>query len=125
MMKKVLNILILVTVLLTGCSYDEDVDVCQVSVALSYPANSINPYEGVRVELKDAKASVFVDSTDMSGMVKFVVPPGIYEASTSSVLITTNYKYIFNGVKSMIIISKDSTNNITLPLTMTKKRIVH
>ncbi len=125
---KVYSLLLLGLLLLpvgTACSYEEQVATCPVSVALVYPANTIEPYRGARVELKDATASVFVDSTDAYGVAHFRVPPGIYETTSSSTLITTDWKYFFNGVKSMIIISPDSTNQLRLELRMSKKRIVH
>lgn len=115
--------------LLPSCDYDEMVEVCPVSLTLVYPENSIDPYAGARVEMKDATSSVYVDSTDATGTVHFHLPPGIYEATTNSQYIdsTTNvwWRYIFNGVKSMIIISPDSANRLSLPLKMSKKRIVH
>lgn len=115
--------------LLPSCDYDEMVEVCPVSLRLIYPDNSIDPYKGARVEMKDATSSVYVDSTDATGTVHFNLPPGIYEASTSAQYIdsTTSvwWRYIFNGVKSLIVVSPDSTNRLELPLKMSKKRIVH
>ncbi len=110
---------------LSSCHYDETLEVCTLSVRLVYPENSVDPYAGARVELRDALASVFVDSTDASGMATFTVPPGIYEASTSEVHETYDYRYIFNGVKSLIIVQPDSMNRVDMKLKMSKKRIVH
>ena len=113
---------------LPSCDYDETVEICPVSVRLIYPENSIEPYEGARVEMKDATSSVYVDSTDALGTVQFNLPPGLYEATTNSQYIdstgNTKWRYIFNGVKSLIVISPDSTNHIELTLKMSKKRIV-
>ena len=114
--------------LLPACQYDDVVEICPVSVRLIYPENSIEPYEGARVEMKDATSSVYVDTTDASGTARFNLPPGLYEATTNSQYIdstgSTKWRYIFNGVKSLIVISPDSTNRIELPLKMSKKRIV-
>ena len=114
--------------LLSSCDYDETVETCPVSVRLIYPDNSIEPYEGARVEMKDATSSIYVDSTDASGTARFNLPPGLYEATTNSQYIdstgSTRWRYIFNGVKSLIVISPDSTNRIELTLKMSKKRIV-
>lgn len=110
---------------LAACQYDEEVQLCNVSVSLVYPEGSIEPYEGVRVELKGADASVFVDSTDARGVAQFTVTPGIYEASSSATLTTYDWRYFFNGVKSLVVVEPDSTNNIALELTMSRKRIVH
>lgn len=110
---------------LSSCHYDEEVEVCSLSVRLVYPEDSVDPYAGARVELKDALASVYVDSTDAQGVATFQVPPGIYEATSSEVHLTYDYRYIFNGVKSLIIVSPDSLNQVEMKLKMSKKRIVH
>ena len=121
--------LIVITAILWSCHYDEEFDVCPVQVRLLYPENSIGPYEGARVEMRSAANSIFIDSTDATGMVNFTLPPGVYEASTNSQYIdsttSTWWRYIFNGTKSLIIISPDSANHIELPLKMSRKRIVH
>lgn len=115
--------------LFTACSYDEEIEVCDVYVTLVYPEGSIQPYKGARVELKDMSASIYVDSTNAQGVSHFRVPSGIYEASTSSQLIDSSdvtwWRYNFNGVRSMIIVSRDSTNKVDIKLRMSKKRVVH
>lgn len=115
--------------LATACSYEEFVEVCAVDVQLVYPENSVSPYSGARIEMKDATASIFVAKTDASGTAHFMLPPGIYEATSNEQYVdsTTNvwWRYIFNGVKSLIVISPDSTNHVPLDLKMSKKRIVH
>ena len=123
-MRKILLLLCMMTIV-SACDYDEDIILCDVTVQLVYPQNSIEPYQGVRVGLKDATASIFVDSTDASGVACFHVPPGIYEASSTDQLLTYEWRYFFNGVKSLNIISPDSTNHIDIPLTMSRKRVVH
>jgi hypothetical protein len=131
MKKKLMKLLPLLAAILTigACSYDEDLEVCQVSVKLVYPENSISPYAGARVEMKDAKAYIFTANTDASGIAHFTLPPGIYEATSNEQYVdsTTNtwWRYIFNGVRSLIIISPDSTNQVAVDLKMSKKRIVH
>ena len=115
--------------ILAACDYDETIPLCDVTVQLVYPENSIEPYEGARVELKDASASIYVDSTDAYGMVRFQVPAGIYEAtSTNSYMdksTDTWWQYNFNGVLSQQLVSSQQENNILLELKMSRKRIVH
>lgn len=127
-MRKLLHIF-LFTALLTACDYDEEVDLCSVTVRLVYPENSIEPYDGARVELKDASASVYVSATDDQGTARFLVPAGIYEASSNNTFIDdtgdTWWRYNFNGVKSQILISRDSENTIDVELLMSRRRIVH
>ena len=113
-----------------ACDYEESVDLCTLSVQLVYPENSIQPYAGARVELKSTgRDAIFVDSTNASGTVFFNVTPGIYEASTSSqfkdTLSAVWYNYHFNGVRSQIVVSPDSTNRASIELKMSRKRIVH
>lgn len=121
--------LALAALLLPGCtSYDEVPETIRVTVQLVYPDGSaIGPYKGARVELTNANASTFVDSTDASGTATFEVPGGIYSAVSSEVYIDTvsavHYRYIFNGRMDQQIISPDSASNkINIKLTMTRKR---
>jgi hypothetical protein len=127
---KLLNALALLTLsLLPACtSYDEVPETVHVRVQLVYPSNSeIGPYEGARVELTNANASTFVDSTDAAGVATFDVPGGIYSAVSSEVYLDTvsavHYRYIFNGRIDQRVISPDSaSNDITISLTMTRRR---
>jgi len=75
--------------------------------------------------MKDATGSIFVDSTDADGVAHFAVPAGIYDINSSTTRITTDWRYFFNGVKSMNIISRDSTNRLELKLVMSKKKNWH
>jgi hypothetical protein len=115
--------------LLTACSYDETIDTYQVSIQLVYPEGSIEPYAGALIELRDGTANVFVSETDDKGLATYQVPAGIYEATSSTQFLDTVgatwWRYNFNGVKSMIIVSPDSSNVIEMPLSMSRKRIVH
>ena len=116
--------------LLSACSSDEGLDLLQLTVRLVYPENTVQPYEGARVELRSiGRDAVFVDSTDAQGVARFTVTPGIYEASTSSQFLdsagTTWWRYNFNGVRSMIVVSADSLNSIDIELKSSRKRVVH
>lgn len=109
-----------------ACSYDESIELCNVSVQLVYPEGSIEPYAGARVEMKsNTNAQVFVDSTDATGTARFMLPAGLYEARSSDTHITYDWRYIFNGTRNMVVVSPDSANIIKVELTMSRKRIVH
>jgi hypothetical protein len=113
-----------------SCSYDEDVELCTLSVKLVYPENTVEPYAGAPIELRSVgRNAVFIDSTDAKGRVRFRVTPGIYEASTSSQFLdstgTTWWRYMFNGVRSMIVVAPDSLNAIDIALKSSRKRVVH
>lgn len=116
--------------LTVACSYDENVELCTLSVQLVYPENTIEPYKGARVELRQiGRDMVFVDSTDAQGVTRFTVTPGIYEASSTSQFLDSAtsiwWRYNFNGVKSMIIVSPDSLNQTDINLKSSRKRVVH
>ena len=115
--KKAMLLLAVLLPLAASCSYNEEIETCNVSVRLIYPPGSIDPYEGARVEMKDA--------TDADGVAHFAVPAGIYDINSSTTRITTDWRYFFNGVKSMNIISRDSTNRLELKLVMSKKKNWH
>lgn len=124
MRKLLLEVVALIT--LGACAdYEDKIDVIPVSVRLQFPDSYTAELSGVRVELQDATASTFVDSTDIQGIAHFAVPAGIYKASSSSQKVTRDYRYFFNGTRSQIIITSDFTNVVPLKITMSKKRIIH
>lgn len=120
-MKRLLFYILLLTTL-GACSYDETVETCRLSIQLVYPESyDLAPQAGIPVELKDAKASVFMAETDDKGTAHFYVPPGIYEASSNSNFYVDiddqwRWNYILNGVKSLIIVSPDSLNQTQMEL---------
>ena len=123
-MKNIIYSILLIGAL-TACSYEEELELMDVSVRLEYPVNTIDPYEGAEVEIRNAVWSVFISETNGDGVARFTVPSGIYEITSSGTHIEGNYRYIYNGVKSQVVVSPDSTNVIPLKLTVTKKRIVN
>lgn len=122
---------LLALLLLCACSYDESMDLCHVQVQLAYQQTSFGEPENarVRVELKDQNAQIFVDSTGVDNTAHFTVPPGIYEASTSAFYVdstgTTWWRYVFNGIKSQIVVAPDSLNQVEMLVKVTRKRVVH
>lgn len=108
--------------LLGSCGYDENMETCLTTVRLLYPKGNIGPHKGVQVELIDGRASIFIDSTDAEGIARFQVPPGIYEARSYSRVDDQKWRYYCNGIKSMNVISPDSTNQIDVKLYISKKR---
>lgn len=136
-MKYLPYLLISIVLLMTACSsngafdYDKDVTLCEYSIHLYYidKNETIPAPAGLPVEMRDQMAITFSETTDASGCVHFQVPAGIYEASSSSNYIGESggekYRYIFNGVQSMIVISPDKSNEGQIKLTMSKKRIVN
>lgn len=130
-MKHVIALLLSAT-LATACSYDEELTLCRLTVVVDYQKTSFGePTDAkVRVELRDRHAQIFVDSTQADRTATFMVPPGVYEASTTAQYVdstTSNtwWRYMFNGVKSQIVVSPDSTNRVQMEVKVSRKRIVH
>ncbi len=127
-MNRLLYIIIGV-VLLTGCSYDEEVELCRVSVQLVYPEGSVEPYAGAPVECRGSRAGEFMAETNAGGVATFMLTPGIYEFSTTSQFIDTSgetwWRYNFNGTRSQVVVSPEAENRVELTLKMSRKRIVH
>ena len=105
--------------------YDEGLNIVNFDVKLEFPSIYDGSYEGLRVELQDAVASTFVDSTDAEGVAHFSIPSGLYKVSSSARKETVDYRYFFNGAKSQVVVAIDSPRVVTLPLVMSKKRIVN
>ena len=116
--------------LVLSCSYDESLSLYPLGVKVVFQQTSFGePDAAVRVELKDMHAQVFVDSTGPDRTAHFVVPPGVYEASTTASYVdstdVTWWRYNFNGVKSQIVVSPDSLNQVEMQVKVTRKRVVH
>ena len=94
--------------------YDEGLDILSLDVQLEFPSSYDGAHNGLRVELQNGVVSTFVDSTDAAGVAHFRVPSGPYD-----------YRYFFNGSRAQVVVSSDSSRVVTLPLVMSKKRIVH
>ena len=123
--------IIMAVLLIVSCSYDEELTLCELRVQLAYQKTSFGEPEGVRVrvELKDQNAQIFVDSTGTDRTVHFLVPPGIYEASTNAVYVDSTqedwWRYVFNGIRSQIVVSPDSLNQVEMEVKVTRKLVVH
>lgn len=126
-MKRISYILLTLLLLLpAACAdYDDTMDVVKINIKLKIPETYDGPLDGLRVELLNTTASTFVDSTDTQGEAHFTVPAGIYSVRSSAQKTTKDYRYFFNGTLSQVIVTSDSAHTFTLPLTMSRKRIVH
>ena len=112
----------MVLIVAVSCAdYDEGLDI----LSLEFPSSYDGAHNGLRVELQNGVASTFVDSTDAAGVAHFRVPSGLYKISCSARKETYDYRYFFNGSKAQVVVSSDSSRVVTLPLVMSKKRIVH
>ena len=126
-MKHISYILLTLLLLLpAACTdYDDTLDVVKITIKLKIPETYDGPLDGLRVELLNTTASTFVDSTDTQGEAHFTLPAGIYSVRSSAQKTTKDYRYFFNGAKSQVVVAVDSPHVVTLPLVMSKKRIVN
>ena len=115
-----------------ACSYDEQMDIYPLAVQVVWQQTSFaEPRQAkVRVELKDQHAQIFVDSAGADHTARFRVPTGIYEASTTASYVDSTsgdtwWRYNFNGVKSQIVVSPDSSNTVEMEVKVSRKRVVH
>lgn len=103
----------------TACSdYDETVETYPLTVSLEFPDGTTISKEGIRVELKSiGHEALFVDSTDIHGNVHFLVPSGIFEASSSTTRKQgANSMTILNGNSGQIIVSNKTALMATIHL---------
>lgn len=130
-MTKRLIYIIIGVALLAACHYDENISVCPVSVQMVYPEATVTPHAGTRIELKDQWATVFADTTDAQGTARFVLPPGIYEATATETYTDPHpdegyaWRYSINGVRSRIVVARDSANDVRLEVQVTRRRIIY
>ena len=125
-MKHISYILLTLLLLLPAACTDYDtLDVVKITIKLKIPETYDGPLDGLRVELLNTTASTFVDSTDTQGEAHFTLPAGIYSVRSSAQKTTKDYRYFFNGTLSQVVVTSDSAHTLTLPLTMSRKRIVH
>lgn len=132
-MKKTALILYLVccsiTALLTACKeYEETIDTHRLTVTLIFPDGAEVQKDGIRVELKSiGHEAIYADTTDVEGMVHFLVPSGIYEAISSSTHKQSgNSIMILNGNSGQIIVNEQTevTAAITLQGSKTSQLVI-
>ena len=115
---KRLCLFLLCPMLMMACSYDESLTLCELRVQLAYEQTTFGEPQSarVRVELKDQNAQIFVDSTSMDRSTS-----AFYVDSTGD----TWWRYVFNGIRSQIVVSPDSLNQVEMQVKVTRKRVVH
>ena len=114
--------------LVLSCSSDDKVDTvqtCKVNVTLQYPQNGIQPYKGAKVELVDARASVFVATTNANGVAEFNVPAGIYDVRSSATRQNGPWRIHLNGSMSNVVVSAPVTGiKLEMKYSTTSKVII-
>ena len=105
-----------------GCSNNDAPEMLtKLTIQLQYPENTIEPYEGAPILLKDAHGSTFEQKTNSKGMAIFEIPDGIYDVSTSDQKVINNTTYILNGNKSQVVVGKGGANIINITISATTK----
>jgi hypothetical protein len=123
-MKKVLYLMLCVTVLAYSCKKNDDPNagLREVKVQLAYPAGSSFGVAANVVVKVNSGTVVYEDSTDANGLATFSLPVGIYELSATDNRSEGGTSYIYNGVKSGVTVTGSwiSTDVVTLSLTESK-----
>lgn len=116
-MKKVTTILfvLIVVTLLSACLSDQDDNEGVTLATLTIAIDGVDQQEGLEVKLTNTStATTFLGTTDAQGTAVFHVTPGIYEAIVSVVRYIDGQKYIYNGVRSNIVLSSQQANVATI-----------
>jgi hypothetical protein len=118
------GLLSLVLFLAVSCEEKDDpiVPTFQVKVQLAYP-EGFTAKEGVKVILENKVTNLVLEvQTGSTGLAEFDVIAGAYEASASDSSYISGNQYLFNGVKSNIVITDawSSSEIITLDLVESK-----
>ena len=105
-------LLLIVSFVVSACSYDEHLDTYDVEVRLS------ESIESAKVELTNNIGKSFDAVTDANGVAHFQLPAGIYSVSASKVTDDDYFRRVCNGSLSDIAIGKANTG-IALPVKVT------
>lgn len=118
-MRKLLYIIMCMATI-SACSgdYDEQVDLYQLEVALSFPEGSTVSPVGTRVELRNIRSNTtFVETADDAGVARFRVTAGIYEASVSMTQkLAANKVMVFNGMTKQFTMGQTAQQRIDISL---------
>jgi hypothetical protein len=119
--KKFFYLLISTLFLCYGCNDDDNYKTYDVPVQLVYPEGSeFSAIEGLAVQLTNGSTS-YDATTDATGLAVFTVPAGIYEASATDKRSSGGAVYLYNGIKSNIVVA-DSWAGETIALNFTESR---
>ena len=124
-MKKVLFLMVALLAVFASCSDNDKVDgykTYEVTVQVAYPAGHDWSLEGLAVKLTGTTSTSYDATTDSKGQAKFEVTPGIYEVSASTKQAAEGYSYVYNAVKSDLVVtdSWDSSSLVSIEFTESK-----
>nr|WP_239059596.1 DUF4876 domain-containing protein [Bacteroides sp. 224] len=108
-----------------GCSDDDDngYKTYDVSVQLVYPEGSeLSAIEGLTVKLTSSSGTSYDATSNAAGVATFNVPAGIYEASASDKRSFDGSVYLYNGIRSNIVVTNLWTGEDVLKLNFTESR---
>lgn len=124
-MKKYLFAMLSVLLFCGACSDDNNdggYKTYQVAVQVAYPSGSKWSIEELPVKLTDSNGTTYDGATDASGKATFVVPVGIYEASAADKKASEGYAYIYNGIKSGIVVTDQWVDGTSVALDLTESK---
>jgi len=125
-LKKYIYLLVCTLLFCYSCSDDDNDDgykTYPVSVQLVYPEGSgLDAIQGVSIRLTSTGGSTFDAVTDATGKADFVVPTGIYEASATDKRSTEGYSFIYNGIKSNIVVTDTWTGGESVAINLVESK---
>ena len=123
-MKKFLFVMLSALLFCYACSDDDNngYKTYQLTMQVVYPSNADWNLDGLTVKLTDGNGVTYDATTDVTGAVNFVVPVGIYEAVVSSKKASEGYVYIYNGIKSGIVITDQWLNGTSMTLDLKESK---
>ncbi len=122
-MKKIISMFLIIagiSSIAVSCKKDKRQQPVQISVQLICDGENFET-EGVKVSLVDASgAATYVETSDETGLVQFVVPVGAYTASALHKEVVNGERIAYNGSNTNIIVA----NGVTEPFPLTLNKVI-
>ena len=103
-------------------NYDETIPLYNLTIELADSVNKDKRFDGAILELRCiGRDAVFTDTVNATSKVDFIIPAGIYEATSQHILRDgINNVEISNGSSGQIVVGRESSMNIRINMTSTK-----
>jgi hypothetical protein len=94
-----------------------DITISNITIVLTGGSN----LHGIEVQMRNTSTdSKTKAKTDNSGKAAFMLTPGVYEASASATVETTDYIYVYNGSLGQVVVNKGTNADVEMKLTESK-----
>lgn len=122
-MKKYLFIILCALLFCGACSVDDNgYQTYKVAVQVAYPSGREWNPEGIKVRLTDSYGGTFDGTADNSGKAELNVPAGIYSVAASDKQAEEGTEYIYNGLKSGVVVSGQLGEEMDVTLDFTESK---